>query len=236
MTRSPWHLVGAAALTIAAVGFVTGTRPEPPPRAPGPSGAPAAPGYGDLRLARRGLNADMYKGAWEALHQGGPALFDPVVQTEEDRRRALERRSERRAYDGAPPSIPHSIEQMRASNCLTCHLKGARIADKVAPRPSHPLYASCTQCHATMADPRPVRETPVAPETSFVGLRAPERGERAWPGAPPTIPHSTWMRSECSSCHGTGGALGMRTTHPSRQICTQCHAPSAALDQHEAIR
>jgi nitrate reductase (cytochrome), electron transfer subunit len=56
-------------------------------------------------------------------------------------------------------------------------------------------------------------------------------GERAGPGAPPTVPHATTMRERCSSCHGVAGALGMRSTHPWRESCTQCHAPSAVLDQ-----
>ena len=39
------------------------------------------------------------------------------------------------------------------------------------------------------------------------------------------------MRERCDSCHGVwAGAL--RTTHPWRQNCVQCHTPSAARDQH----
>jgi cytochrome c-type protein NapB len=56
-------------------------------------------------------------------------------------------------------------------------------------------------------------------------------GVRAYTGAPPEIPHSTWMRETCLACHGGTGAEGLRTRHPQRQSCTQCHAPSAGLNQ-----
>ncbi|MBK6532709.1 MAG: hypothetical protein IPF99_24875 [Deltaproteobacteria bacterium] len=38
------------------------------------------------------------------------------------------------------------------------------------------------------------------------------------------------MRGRCESCHGVL-SQGIRSTHPWRESCTQCHAPSAALDQ-----
>ncbi|HRC56557.1 MAG TPA: hypothetical protein PKU97_11575, partial [Kofleriaceae bacterium] len=86
-----------------------------------------------------------------------------------------------------------------------------------------------TQLAATEVAPSlPLQEVA---DSAFVGLPAPGRGERAWPGAPPTIPHTTWMRERCDSCHGVWGASGLRSTHPWRQSCTQCHAPAAALDQ-----
>jgi cytochrome c-type protein NapB len=33
------------------------------------------------------------------------------------------------------------------------------------------------------------------------------------------------------SCHGYTGLQGIRTTHPWRQNCQQCHAPSATMNQ-----
>jgi cytochrome c-type protein NapB len=70
---------------------------------------------------------------------------------------------------------------------------------------------------------------------SFVGLNPPLKGTRAWPLAPPTIPHSTLMRSDCLSCHGPQGLYGLRTPHPERQSCVQCHVPGAELDQHRFL-
>jgi cytochrome c-type protein NapB len=45
------------------------------------------------------------------------------------------------------------------------------------------------------------------------------------------MPHPMHMRSECDSCHGPSGRPGLRTSHPDRQNCVQCHASSAPLDQ-----
>jgi cytochrome c-type protein NapB len=226
----------AIVLAGAASGFVTGTRPPEGPRfgstKPAPTTGERAPSYAELRELRRGPNGPIYNGAIEALAPER-GLLDPVVQTDADKRHALDARAARRAYDGAPPTIPHAVAQMGPPECVSCHEKGGVIAGRVAPRPSHAAYASCTQCHVVEADPRP----PAAPRAeplagnSFAGAASPDRGDRAWAGAPPTIPHATLMRTECAACHGPAGRLGMKSTHAWRQSCTQCHAPSAALDQ-----
>jgi cytochrome c-type protein NapB len=39
------------------------------------------------------------------------------------------------------------------------------------------------------------------------------------------------MRDDCMSCHGPQGLFGLRTPHPDRQSCLQCHVPNAELDQ-----
>jgi cytochrome c-type protein NapB len=99
---------------------------------------------------------------------------------------------------------------------------------------SHPHLAHCTQCHAPARPQVPgvERQAPMA-GNEFVG-RAETSGERAWPGAPPTLPHATWMRQRCDSCHGVL-AEGIHTTHPQRANCLQCHGPSARLDQWPAL-
>jgi cytochrome c-type protein NapB len=190
-----------------------------------------APTYAGLREVKRGANADQYAAGLASLREAMPGPFEPVTQTEEDRRRALESRRAHRAYEGAPPMIPHAIDQQALPACLACHGQGLVIAGKTAPRMSHQAYASCTQCHAVEADPRPLQEPVPVLANTFVGLESWGRGERAWPGAPPTMPHPSHMRTECTSCHGTGGRVGLRSTHPYRQSCNQCHPPSAVLDQ-----
>jgi len=142
---------------------------------------------------------------------------------------ALARREQNRAFNGAPPTIPHRIDHRSSVSCVACHADGIKTATLRIPRMSHQFLANCTQCH--------VEEQPdflpavVFRENSFEGLPAPQAGPRAFAGAPPQIPHSTWMRSDCMSCHGYAGLHGIRTTHPWRQNCQQCHAPSAELDQ-----
>ena len=146
---------------------------------------------------------------------------------------AIAARMALRAYDGAPPVIPHAVDP-RGLPCLSCHEQGGVIAGRVAPAMSHPPLTSCTQCHAPVTGGGPPQIAGLEPavgESTFVGLTPPTGGERAWPGAPPTIPHPTFMRETCKSCHGQMGEGGLKTSHPWRQSCTQCHAPSAALNQ-----
>jgi nitrate reductase (cytochrome), electron transfer subunit len=150
---------------------------------------------------------------------------------------ALAERAGRRAYDGAPPVVPHPVAQQSAAACLACHGPGLVVKDKVASKMSHPLHSNCTQCHVPAAGPQipvtdPLLRVPLA-ENVFAGSEAPLKGSRAWPQAPPTVPHSTFMRSDCLSCHGPQGLFGLRTPHPERQSCLQCHAPGAGLDQRD---
>jgi cytochrome c-type protein NapB len=108
-----------------------------------------------------------------------------------------------------------------------------RVGDLSASRIPHPFLSSCTQCHVEQGSPALGPAAPV--ENSFTGLPAPFEGSRAWPGAPPVIPHSTLMRTDCLGCHGPSGPPGMQTTHPERHACVQCHAPSALFDQYATI-
>jgi cytochrome c-type protein NapB len=235
----------AIAIAVAVVGFITGTRDLR--NASGPVAtvqsaqaihaqvSPASrtmPAYGDMRQGDYRANAGLYANADEILQRGLPDAFAPVELTDEERARAIEERRTRRAYDGAPPTIPHAVGQREPSGCLVCHERGANVAGRIAPPISHARYTSCLQCHVVGKAPFTVEGRAIdgGAENSFSG-NAWGTGTRAWPGAPPTIPHPTWMRSECTSCHGPAGKLGLRSSHPWRASCQQCHAPSATLDQ-----
>ena len=248
------YVIGA--LTIGAVGFFTGASGQAPssvgyqpypevPAVPSPGGpgnplappeAPVAtaPSQSALQETRWGANANMYDGALAALAFPAARVVGPAApRTEAARAAALQARAGRRAYEGAPPTIPHAIDQMQASSCLTCHERGMQLGRRIAPVMSHPRFESCTQCHVPTVSPFPlVDERGI--ENTFVGLAVVGPGDRAWPGAPPTMPHPSAMRDNCLSCHGTGGAVGLRTPHPERTSCLQCHPPGAVLDQRVA--
>lgn len=138
-------------------------------------------------------------------------------------------RAAARAYDGAPPTIPHDAA---IGSCVTCHdADGTAIAGVgVAPASPHPAESMagamqrCRQCHV------PVATGALLVASRFTGLaQGPWRGSRAMPGAPPTIPHPLQLRGECLSCHaGPGARAEIRTTHPERVRCRQCHVPEAA--------
>ncbi len=155
----------------------------------------------------------------------GLAVAPAAEASRPARRRTLAAARTLRAYPGAPPRIPHELapDEFRLTECSTCHERGGyaprfRAYTPVTP---HPRYENCLQCH-------------VASETAgtFVGLdwrpaAWPPLGERAMEGAPPRIPHDLQLRGNCLACHGGPGAVEeIRTTHPERVNCRQCHVPS----------
>jgi cytochrome c-type protein NapB len=136
------------------------------------------------------------------------------------KRESIVKRQILRAYDGAPPTIPHGISQMSSQACMACHEQGIRTSTLRAAKMSHPYYANCTQCHVEQSDrPSSIPEV----ENSFVGLET-AAGSRAFTSAPPLVPHKLWMRNDCLGCHGRTAAAGLQTTHPWRTNCLQCHA------------
>lgn len=204
--------------------------PTSPDQSPRGAVIPAVT-YAEMRRAETGPT-----GRWnvslEQIPQPKYDLFAEIKPTAADKQQSTLTRASRRAFNGAPPVIPHAVEKTADAACYACHGKGMRIDDRVANPMSHAFLANCTQCHAPPA-PKPFSDLDdAAVENSFVGLPAPLNGERAFPGAPPTIPHSQWMREKCLACHGhEAGWAGLESTHPWRINCTQCHAPSAELDQ-----
>ncbi|UJR84144.1 hypothetical protein [Sandaracinus amylolyticus] len=242
LTARALYVLAFVVVGGAVAGYVAGTRPSPPAVRTEPNAIAMhddalalAPSYADLGSDDPGAIGARQRAAFAAMLADRPALgAERSPASEAERIAALEGRAAMRACDGAPPRIPHAITQLETRNCVSCHAEGVRVGPQVAPAMSHAAYTSCTQCHVVDEAPMPGAERaletgpPIA--TTFVGLASAERGERAWDGAPPQIPHPTRMRERCESCHGTL-AEGLRTTHPWRQSCTQCHAPSAAFDQ-----
>jgi cytochrome c-type protein NapB len=230
-------VLGALAIGAATLGFVAGMREPPSTERPtrpsvqdtGSQSVPRAVPYYRLADDHPRPNARWHS-RLASLKSETLDPFAPVVRTDELKQQALADRAEVRAFDGAPPTIPHPVEQQTDANCLACHSQGMKIGERVASRMSHSLLTNCTQCHvSTTSLPFATAVEPV--ESDFVGVYRAGAGERAWTGAPPAIPHSTWMRQDCASCHGLVARPGLRTTHIWRTNCTQCHAPSAKLDQ-----
>ncbi|MCC6969530.1 MAG: hypothetical protein IT434_04840 [Phycisphaerales bacterium] len=144
--------------------------------------------------------------------------------------RSIEQRAKLRAFEGAPPVVPHATTDMNVQTCRACHGQGLRAGDKTARMMAHASMTSCTQCHVE-AENSFLPDQPVPPST-FVGYRSSGYGgTRAWAGAPPVMPHPVFMRTNCVACHGEFGYDGWRPDHLSRTNCFQCHAPAAEYEQ-----
>lgn len=191
--------------------------------------------YWELRDSPRGagpvLEADL-----AAMGAAVPGRADAVSLAGHDKRVALMSREATRAYFGAPPVIPHPARQQTQAECTACHDNGVRLGNKAAAAYPHDAFVSCTQCHA-MAEPSvpweasAVQPDPRAVQNLFVGEHAPLQGERWTDVAPPRLPHPTFMHERCTSCHGPNGRDALKSTHPERQSCLQCHVTNAAIEQ-----
>lgn len=232
-------IAAAVIAGLALVGFLAGTARsdyelETPltPVPAGESAVAAALSYAELRHHPRGALSSGFEA--ELATMRGPSVLDPVPPPG-DKRPAIARRAELRAYDGAPPRIPHPVRQDSAAECLVCHEDGLRFRERLAPPMPHRELASCTQCHVGDDAPMPggadLPPDPRAVPNSFAGLSSPDSGPRFQPIGPPQVPHRAFLRERCDACHGVNGRDPIRSTHPWRESCEQCHTASAAIDQ-----
>jgi cytochrome c-type protein NapB len=227
-----WGAVVLAAVVVLAVALGRESSHEHEPhdahaQAERTSAVPAARRYLELR-ERSYWSATEWAELVDGLPVSGGA---PRGATIEDVREARRRR---RAYEGAPPVVPHPIAAREPGGCLACHGEGMAFpGGPTAPVMSHASFTSCTQCHVSEVPPFGMANDDDSREAGWLETEPVTRpGARAWDGAPPTMPHPSFMRERCSACHGPTGTLALRTDHPERASCQQCHAPSAAADQH----
>jgi nitrate reductase (cytochrome), electron transfer subunit len=156
-----------------------------------------------------------------------------------------------RAFPGAPPRIPHSItaEEFRSMTCNSCHEGGgySQRFGAYVPVTPHPEYRNCLQCHAADAGAVEIALPAGASAFRAVGAGAtsslaaldwktadwPSIDQRAMAGSPPVIPHDLQLRGNCLACHaGPSAVAEIRTTHPERANCRQCHVPAYPNEDH----
>ena len=133
-------------------------------------------------------------------------------------------RAARRAYDGAPPTIPH--EPMDGA-CNSCHGEEAMEAgDAVAPAFPHSKTAGlnaesrCVQCHVYRKAVATFRGS------TFTGFLqdVTRHGARKARKAAPDRPHRGFMREDCRVCHlGAGARPELVPRHGPRKQCAGCH-------------
>lgn len=157
-----------------------------------------------------------------------------------------------RAYPGAPPRIPHGLtnDELRTTACRSCHERGgyAQRFGAYAPVTPHPEQTECLQCHAgddALYGDAPPADAPNALCRQCHDTRSLIRQSvlidwrpAAWPslaprpgdGTPPPIPHELALRGNCNACHAGAAAVAeLRTTHPERTDCRQCHVSTSDI-------
>lgn len=150
------------------------------------------------------------------------AMEYALMPIDQNYQRNLEKYYDNRAFYGAPPTVPHPIAEGRigGKDCLKCHENGGFVDKYQAftPVTPHPDKSNCVQCHVR------VKTGSLFVPSSWSGVKAPSIGDQALQGSPPVVPHSLQMRENCLSCHaGSSAVKEIRTTHPERINCRQCH-------------
>ncbi len=200
---------------------------------------PIAPRYKDIPSYKWKVDSGWVNSLTDLPHSTDKHKAGKVM-SKADRAAAVKRRNARRAYNGAPPIIPHAIQTRDVQSCIVCHGKDSTVtvAGRNTPKMSHPYFTSCTQCHATKDGENFLKGaskkiTGIQVSSSFKGSASPGVGTRAYKGAPPTIPHRLNMRQNCMACHGEGMTEAITTSHPQRRNCLQCHALNSGFDNRE---
>ncbi len=214
-----------------------------------PSDAPAAVTYSEMRLTPRGGSSGLERDL-EPMRE--ESASDKIFFEGSTENIDLVRRAGLRAFEGAPPVIPHSVEQNSAPECLACHGARMQFRGRAARPICHDERTNCTACHVMGSAPAPMGSElgpdPRAVANSFVGLR--HQVERPVIGLePPRIAHRTAMRERCASCHGQNGpGAGHHPVdfQPKRELpksfalspdgrltCRTCHQASEQLPAFE---
>lgn len=229
--------IAAMVVLVLVVGRMI-TQGEPVPRHPPPIGADTADGPIPAE-------ANVFRTQAEELGMAPMARRDTAAHA-----RTLVFFRSLREYPGAPPRIPHGLtdEEFRDRTCNNCHERGgfvARFGDYARVTP-HPELTQCLQCHlprdtlvGTPLPPAggqsscpqchvdPEERLPVFVDNDWTTTAWPDTGLRSLPDAPYLIPHGFQMRTNCLACHaGPEAVMGIRTDHPERTNCRQCHLPA----------
>ncbi|QCD62249.1 nitrate reductase cytochrome c-type subunit [Tenacibaculum maritimum] len=155
------------------------------------------------------------------------ALAYAKMPIDEEYQRSLKDYYKNRAYHGAPPSIPHSVDEKQGIGgnvCLKCHENGGFVPKYKAYTPvtPHPELVNCRQCHVTQ------KGNALFKSGEFAVVNPPKVGtNKALPTSPPIIPHQIQLRENCLACHaGPSAPKEIRVSHPERTNCKQCHIPN----------
>ena len=238
-SEMPLRIVLIVSFTTALVAFIVAVERAPQRREAQPAFAPQ--GIVEPTGAPIAAEAETFRAQF-AMY-----AIDPAAHRERAAHpRTLATYRALRAYPGAPPRIPHGFtaDEFRTGACKTCHERGGfspRFGAYVPVTP-HPEMGACLQCHvgndAVTGVSLPMFDASArcrqchalsgqrgtspgidwrTTEWPRLAARTPDRG-------PPPIPHDLNFRGSCLACHaGPAAVAEIRTPHPERPSCRQCH-------------
>lgn len=234
------------AITALVVAFgdtaAKGPAPEPTTVSPFPTGEPPLT-----------TEADVFR-----THAGVLAIDPGSEPRRSAHPRTLATWRNLRAFPGAPPRIPHGLtpDEVQNGGCNTCHERGgySQRFGAYVPVTPHPEMGACLQCHVGDGQLMAIALPTTDPSARCRQCHTPEAGRGteftvswrpiSWPrlaprtggSEPPPIPHTLEFRTNCLSCHAAPAAVAeIRTTHPERADCKQCHLPISE-DTGEFVR
>ena len=238
----PLLLTLSAATALAALGVWEGRMPARRESSPQ-----------NLPLAAVALSSDPIPAEAEVFRTRAAVLaIDPTPGPRRSAHpRTLQTYRALRAYPGAPPRIPHGLTPLETlrGGCNTCHQKGgySQRFGAYVPITPHPDMGACLQCHVgdvkLMSTPLPSTDPSArCRQCHAAGALVWRESSTNWqsllwkqvtrvPGdlAPPPIPHSLEFRGNCLACHSApAGVEEIRTSHPERANCRQCHVEGDA--------
>lgn len=140
---------------------------------------------------------------------------------------SLQVRAKRRAFDGAPPVVPHESFDVA---CIICHTAEGKIVPTIGIAPANPhdfqsaSFTNCKQCHVFSQTDR------LLVESDFQGIPQQHRPADLTYRAP-VISHPTAMRANCAACHtGPAARPEIVCPHPHRTNCVQCHVAKTTAE------
>jgi cytochrome c-type protein NapB len=161
-TQRHASLIAFALICIATTGYFLGLSSpmtstdelplsvEPPPHSgehdPAAGSVIPATSYAEMAGTRKHSTL-MRSTLLSSLVQQPYDLLAKIEVNENDKLLSLSDRETRRAFNGAPPTVPHPIDQLDPAACMACHGEGLQSKTLQASKMPHPYYSSCTQCH-----------------------------------------------------------------------------------------
>ena len=188
---------------------------------------PEAPLYKDIPSAEWKANKD-WKNELSKLPKEPIDRSPREALDKEALAHILIARINRRAYDGAPPTIPHAINYRDVRSCSVCHSQDSNVlvAGQRAPAMSHPYLANCTQCHAPsegLAFAVRSGTTGLVVENAFHGTK---RSGKRHPGLPRSASHgaASCLDEGKIACHAMDRGCLMPLSHLTRRDRIVCSA------------